>query len=167
MQTTRLFGKYALLLACWCGGCMRTIELKQQYGGARKPAAEVARIWSSDRVVIREIDGRPQHKAGRWENAPSVLYEVEPGRHHIVAARVAPPPASGGIYNADFSVTAIFDFDFQAGKEYTFNATETFGGKGTAIGWKARLVDRQSGQTLAEPIAISGKPTTYPFGFMP
>ena len=159
----RAAGPLSLILLI-AGGCS-SYDLQQMYSGPRKAPDDVARLRSTEHAFACQIDGRTLRSTGQWSGTGHdnrfVVYELTPGRHHVVAASVF-EPALPGSYVADLGATASFDFEFEAGKDYSFGVAETVGGGRRALSWTARLTDRDTGEPLAAPVSTSlaslGKP---------
>src|SRR4051794_32052234 len=145
------------LILLFVGGC-GSYDLQQMYPGSRRAPDDVARLWSTGHAFACEIDRRTLRGTGHWSGTGHdnrfVVYELTPGRHHVVAARVF-EPALPGSYVAEPGASASFDFTFEPGKDYSFGVAETVGGGRRALSWTAQLIDRDTGEPLARPVSTS------------
>jgi hypothetical protein len=157
---------FLALLVLTLAGCIGEMgdgyDVERLYTGKKHKLNEVARIFSTNQVVARQIDDR-RFRYTQWTDLPRMIYEVEPGRHRILVERLTVtqlPVNNIQSWEAKGTASAEFDYVFEAGRRYSFSVSELAGANHAVMRWEVRLVDYDSGAEVARPTRpFTGAPT--------
>ena len=129
-----------VLLAAVCG-CSGP-RIVRTYAGEPRDFSQIARLYETPAAVVTRIDDQPARSRDLFGRISA--YDLLPGRHEIVVARP-------GDSAKDLQVR--FTYDFVANTFYGFRVTQLRRDDGTVVRWEPRLVNYETAQELAVPVA--------------